>query len=104
MEAEDLLLVNVGNPFRCDVRVAGKGMDHLAEEVGEDNDRVVAVCGLRELGDEIDTNGLPRGMRDFQGLGGGSRVLSMFSSGTSFTSFYVLLDKGSHVGPPVVPV
>jgi hypothetical protein len=32
-------------------------MDHLAEEVGEDNNGVVAVCGLRELGEEINANG-----------------------------------------------
>ena len=104
MEAEDLLLIDVGHPFGCDVGVTGEGMNHLAKEVGEDNNRVVAICGLWELGDKIDTNGLPGGVRNFQGLGGGSWVLGMLPSGTSFTPFHVLLDKGSHIWPPVVPI
>ena len=59
MEAEDLFLIDVSHSFRCDVGVTGEGMNHLAEEVGEDNNRVVAICGLWELGDEINPNGLP---------------------------------------------
>ena len=104
MESEDLLLVDVSNPFGRDGGIAWEGMDHFAEEVGKHNDRVVAVRGLWELCDEINTNRLPRGVWYFKRLSGGSRMLRVLPSGAGVTSFYVFLDKGSHVWPPVVSI
>ena len=104
MEPEDLLLVDVSDPFRRDAGVAWEGMDHFAEEVGENNNGIMAVCGLWELGNEVNPNGLPRGVRYFERLSNCSGVLRVFPPSAGLASFHVLLDKGSHVWPPVTSV
>ena len=104
MEPEDLLLVDVSDPFRRDAGVAWEGVDHFAEEVSENNNGIMAICGLRELGDEVNPNGLPRGVWYFERLSNCSGVLRVFLPGAGLTSFHILLDKGSHVWPPVVLV
>ena len=43
MEAEDFLVVDVSYPFGGDVGRAREGVDLFGEEVGEDDDGIVAV-------------------------------------------------------------
>lgn len=102
MKIEYLLLIDVSNSFRCDVRGIRKSMNHLAEEVSKDNDRVMSINHLWELDDEVNFNSFSRRMRNFKWLDSGSKMLGMFPLGTSFTAFYTFLDKGSYVRPPIV--
>jgi hypothetical protein len=101
MEAEYFAVVDVSDAFTGNVGGARNGVDLLGEEVGEHDDGVKAM-GLRELCDQVDSNGLPRAIRYIHRLRVRSGVLGMFPSSTKFTAFYVLFDESTHSRPPVV--
>jgi hypothetical protein len=74
-------------------------VDHLAEVVGEDSNGVESV-GLGQLGDQVDTDRLPRGVGYGQWLSGGTGVQVVLPFRADFTSLDILLDERSGLWPP----
>ena len=102
MKAEDFTIVNVCDPFGCDVRQAWKAVDLFAEQVCEGYNGIISV-GLGELGDKVYSDLFPWPMRNLQWFSYGLGMLGMLFPSTHITSFYVSPDESPHGRPPKLP-
>ena len=103
MEAEDILIVDIGDAVSRDVTVAGNGMDLLGEEIGAYKDCIISM-GLWQLSDEVNTNLFPRSSWHVEWLSYCMGMSVEFLPGTSVASVHIFLHKGLHGRPPEVGI
>ena len=101
METEDLTIVDIRLAFSRGGGVTRDQVGLAGGMVNIDRDGVISI-GFRELSDMVNSDNLPGLRWSFLGLESGFGMTRMFVSLTDITAGNIVLDEGSHAGPPIV--